>query len=680
MDWEDKDTRKWWHYDDCSVSETMNPAHQIIEKKNQNDKMKKNVNTTSGKKKSTDKDVDNDSNDDLMEIDDEEYSDEKVKKPKPKPKPKQKVKQKANVKTECEDEESVIISDEKVSLVDCHEVVVQEVYDLSTDGEVDIEVEVGGTSCTVNSSVDSTSSLRSSMRLTINSNSNSSSSSSNSNASAKAGNNVNYRSKTSSTCDLDSKPNSESTSMLKRKRLTRKIPSPKEPVVPSPCTSPMAEEGKIIDVNSEVDVIESDKGDTAQTLPKFPALDRSKDAYILCYVKKKSVNSCFRRQRQLPSSFVLKSVEETSKVFLTEVERYAVKRDLIINQISDRKRIFQEVSQFWLPCREHVQGDEPYHLLPTSWLNQWCSGEVNKKAEKTGSGTRSKKVTDVKDNTVDLTSPPNKDVSKGLQMEVEGKGKMKGVEDEYVSGSNSGGDTFKLPNQCNNGHVDMTVISDIDNQYQNTVKDSHKEDEFIDQETDTSDGKIAVHSQRDALMSEGGGIVSDSLSMDPDCSPEVGNEYDCCVFDDPADNYILPLLCPHYLINGVCSVHPDNISAFKVVTHQAYTAIMATVNSRKQTHITPGHLNSTASDGKSSVNYIHSHHDSITGTCSNIENCDTGISVVSSEREREVNLIDSHLPQYHARGVRIDVTSETYRCEICYSEVLAKRNSLQVIY
>ena len=309
MDWEDKDTRKWWHYDDCSVSETMNPAHQIIEKKNQNDKMKKNVNTTSGKKKSRDKDVDNDSNDDLMEIDDEEYSDEKVKKPKPKPKPKQKAKQKANVKTECEDEESVIISDEKVSLVDCHEVVIQEVYDLSTDGEVDIEVEVGGTSSTVNSSVDSTSSLRSSMRLTTNSNSNSSSASSNSNASAKAGNNVNYRSKTSSTCDLDSKPNSESTSMLKRKRLTRKIPSPKEPVVPSPCTSPMAEEGKIIDVNSEVDVIESDKGDTAQTLPKFPALDRSKDAYILCYVKKKSVNNCFRRQRQLPSSFVLKSFE-----------------------------------------------------------------------------------------------------------------------------------------------------------------------------------------------------------------------------------------------------------------------------------------------------------------------------------------------------------------------------------
>ena len=224
-----------------------------------------------------------------------------------KPKPKQKVKQKANVKTECEDEESVIISDEKVSLVDCHEVVIQEVYDLSTDGEVDIEVEVGGTSCTINSSVDSTSSLRSSMRLTTNSNS--SSSSSNSNASAKAGNNVNYRSKTSSTCDLDSKPSSESTSMLKRKRLTSKIPSPKEPVVPSSCTSPMAEEGMIIDVNSEVDVIESDKGDTAQTLPKFPALDRSKDAYILCYVKKKSVNNCFRRQRQLPSSFVLKSFE-----------------------------------------------------------------------------------------------------------------------------------------------------------------------------------------------------------------------------------------------------------------------------------------------------------------------------------------------------------------------------------
>ena len=675
LDWEDTGggERKWWHYDDCSVTETINPANHIIEKKEkkvQNDKMKKNMNTTDSKKKSKKRNVDDDSNDDLMEIDDEEYSDEKVKKSKIKPK--QKMKQKASGTTGRQDEESVIITDENVSLVDSHEGVVPKVFDLSTDAEVEIEVEVGRIFSTVNPLIESASNIRSSKRLTS---TNNSSSNSKSSATSKMGNNVSNGSTSNSTNDPD--PNSESTSMLKRKRPTKKILSPKEQVLQSTCDSPIALEGDLININPDVDITESDKGDT-QTLPKFPTLDRSKDAYILCYVKKMSIKSCFQRQRQLPSSVVLKSVEETSNTFLTEIESYAVKRDFITNQISERKRIFQEISQFWLPCREHVQGDEPYHLLPTAWLSQWCSGEVNKKTDKTVSGNHSKKGTDVKDSTVDLTSSPKnkvEDVGKGMQMEME-EARDDVAVNNHIPEGNSGGDALQLLDRVSHSHVDMTVTSDIDHQYQNNVKDAQetKRVESVDQETETE----TVHSQRDAPMSKGSGLLSALSPIDPDCSLEVGNEYDCRVFNESADDHILPLLCPHYLINGVCSVHPDNITAFKVVTHQAYSAIMASVNSGKKPQTTSVHLDSISSDRRNCGSDMGSHHVVTTEISSNSEGSDKGIPVNSSERE--LYPINSHLQHCHARVTGIDVTSETYRCESCYSEVLSKRSSLQVMW
>ena len=684
LDWEGTDggERKWWHYDDCSVTETINPANHIIEKKEkkvQNDKIKNNITTTGGKKKSKKRNVDDNSNDDLMEIDDEEYSDEKIKKSKIKPK--QKMRQKASVTTESLDEESVIIADENVLLVDSHEGVVPKVFDLSTDAEVEIEVEVGRIFSSVNPLIESTMNIRSSKRLT--STNVSSSSNGNRSATSKMGNNVSNGSTSNSTIDPDPDPNSESTSILKRKRPTKKIPSPKEPGVQSTCDSPIAVEGDLININPDLDITESDKGDT-QTLPKFPALDRSKDAYILCYVKQISIKSCFRRQRQLPSSIVSKSVEETSNAFLTEIGRYALKRDLITNQISERKRIFQEISQLWLPCRDHVQGDEPYHLLPTAWLSQWCSGEVNKKADKIVSGNHSKKGTDLKDRTVDLTSPPKyevEDTGKGMQSEMEGARDDVTV-NNYIPKGNSGGDALQLLDRVSHSHIDMTVTSDIDHQYQNNVKDAQetKRDDSIDQEigTETSEGKSSVHSRSDAPMSKGSGILSALSPIDPDSSLEVGNEYDYSVFDESADDHILPLLCPHYLINGVCSVHPDNITAFKVVTHRAYSAIMATVNSGKKSQTTSGRLDSISSDLKNGGSDIGSHHDLITEICSNCETSDKGYPLDSSERE--LYPINSYLQNSHARVTGIDVTSETYRCESCYSEVLSKRSSLQVMW
>ena len=763
MDWEDCEERKWWHYDDCLVCPTLNPAdHPIIRKKVLKEKSKSKVDVTELKNKRNSKHVSDGSDDEVVDIDDEDYSDDKVKKLKQKTK--QKPKNRTKVEIGLKNDEAILVCDERSESMDCDNRNITEVCDLCDDAEGEaernieevlelVEIERGRTPdfvCAVDSSLSNT---RSSRRL-VNSDNRSSGSSRVTNCKGKGKG-------SSSSSANNSNSNVDSISTLKRKRTVKKVPNTREIPEPAIITDSKVEEDGSLKVNPEGDIGESDKSPT-QTQMKFPVFDRSKDAYILCYVKKKSVDDCLHRLRQLPTSCVQRSVEETSAAFLTEVEKYATKRDLISQEIMERKKIFQEVSQSWLPRRENGQGEgkeeleEVYHLLPTTWLNQWCSGEANRKAVNSLTGTQKKESVDNKDNAVDLTSPPDKTKKE--------KEKKKMVQKEGIRKNDrvvllNGSDALQVLHQGNSdrNHIDMTTLADIvhsspgDHNHRNVVNDSNGDSDGVyPSNIGSNNNQICVDTQTLNSQEVPGGTKKDimeeikaeieiiyevelpvnkqlerklfredSLSVEDDdeVEPDViegkigltpvecadvgsgsdwegGGESDSRVFNEAVDDHILPLLCPHYLINGVCSVHPDNISAFKVVSHQAYTAIMATVGAKKKSPslsirsdsilITNGNENGSGDSGDS----CKDRHNNSSGTDGtdyrNInDNCGrlTPIKPLEEESDKVVCYIqDPHSQHDHAKLTGLDVTSMTFRCEICYAEVLSKRSSLQVRY
>jgi hypothetical protein len=160
-------------------------------------------------------------------------------------------------------------------------------------------------------------------------------------------------------------------------------------------------------------------------------------------------------------------------------------------------------------------------------------------------------------------------------------------------------------------------------------------------------------------------------------SPQVAPP---AIFCDSIAPYIKPLLCPHYP-QTLCGVHPDNVTAFKVVSDRAYRLIMASVQGVAGVSEGEGGLRGTRTQvaavlHASDVNSAQSHSSSSSGGSGNHSSAHLDDS--THTHTHPLHHADSRSPSPADLCTVIDITDKNYRCPICFDQMIAKKDSLKV--
>jgi hypothetical protein len=239
-------------------------------------------------------------------------------------------------------------------------------------------------------------------------------------------------------------------------------------------------------------------------------------------------------------------------------------------------------------------------------------------------------------------------------------------------------------------------------------KEETKEDMVIKADDDHQDGTI-VEIERDLnimdnidaqVLIEGDTEQSDkaehSLKVTSDSPPAPTP----AIFCDPITPYILPLLCPHYP-QTLCGVHPNNVTAFKVVSDRAYRLIMASVQGGAVVGVGVGvgdgvgdgglsgprtQVAAVLSAGDSSSAQSHSSSSntsrSSSSSSSSSNSGHSSIHIADSTRTHTHphlnHHVDSSVPSPADLCTVIDITDKNYRCPLCFDQMIAKKDSLKV--
>ena len=206
--------------------------------------------------------------------------------------------------------------------------------------------------------------------------------------------------------------------------------------------------------------------------------------------------------------------------------------------------------------------------------------------------------------------------------------------------------------------------------------------------------------EEDIIVFDMTNIAQDNIldNIPDNTDQDTGNDTssDGIVFNKSVNEYIIPLLCPHYHTHGTYTVHPDNITAFKVVSDVAYNLIMASLcvdkNERSEKSVVIGETvdlsdsticgsvgssSATTTASSSSGSSSSSSNGSSSGSNSN-DNSGSGSGILI----QDLSFQQQHVPASTSQSLLplpvIDVTSHTFRCGICYDEIISKRGTIQV--
>jgi len=108
-------------------------------------------------------------------------------------------------------------------------------------------------------------------------------------------------------------------------------------------------------------------------------LDRAKDAYMFSYVSEEHFARAQEMQRLAPSEPVMLEVAAAGAAFDVELKLYAEQKERLQALVTQRKDAYSAMLPELHPPRD-LRKEEPFHLLPTSWLKQWITGTEGKEA------------------------------------------------------------------------------------------------------------------------------------------------------------------------------------------------------------------------------------------------------------------------------------------------------------
>jgi hypothetical protein len=240
------------------------------------------------------------------------------------------------------------------------------------------------------------------------------------------------------------------------------------------------------------------------------------------------------------------------------------------------------------------------------------------------------------------------------------------------SGMSFASHTRELRHQIEEEAVKITAIETVHAALQEgTIVETQRDEDMLN----SIDTQILVegNTEQSSKAKEGLIVRSDS----PKATPPA-------IFCDSITPYIRPLLCPHYP-QTLCGVHPDNVTAFKVVSDRAYRLIMASVQGVAGVNEGEGGLRGTRTQVAAVL------HASDANNAQSHSSGGGSSSSSSSGNHSSAHLADSthtHThPLHHADRCSpspadlctvIDITDKNYRCPLCFDQMIAKKDSLKV--